>query len=602
MRNFLEELGRRRVFRTAAVYLVAAWAAVEVGATVLPLAGAPAWAPRLVLAIVAAGFPVALILAWLYDLRPSRRAEGSAGSLDPRVRLGQALVIAAATVVGLAIPTFMALGGDDALDASVTDAEPDAAIALERTVAVLPFRDAAGDSANDYFASGVTDEIVAALASFDGLRVLGREAASRLMTGGEAPNRIGHRLGAGYILEGRVRRAGADVRVIASLSRAGTGEVVWSSEFDRDLTVEDLFEVQEQVARAVAAALKARLAPARASRLGRAPTRDLAAFDRYLRGDYELQRRTPASVTRAVADFRAARELDPTFTAALAREAYAYALFIDWDWIYPGADPGELLARAERLASEALAADSSSAEAWLAYGYTRLLADRSDPRRALAAFGRALALDPSDAETFHQYGQTLMILGRYREAEMAYHGALALDPTRAMTLVSLAAIRHRRGDAVEARRWIDSAVAVGPEVPYARSYRADFENGAGEYERALADARRALEIDPSYALPAYAALAVAEHGLGREEAAAAELDRAIAALADPDRPGLTDALYLGGALVSLGREEEALDLLERTPRVAWLWFYLQHPDFDPVRSHPRFEAIERAADPRSGAP
>jgi len=599
VRNFLEELGRRRVFRTAAVYLVVAWGAVEVGATVLPLAGAPEWAPRLVLAVVAAGFPVALVLAWLYDLRPS--AGGPAERGDPRVGLGQALMIATATVAGLAIPVFIFLDRDPASSGAVEAATPRRP-APERTVAVLPFRGAGPDAEDAYFAAGITDELVGALASFEDLRVLNREAAGRLLAEGALPQEVGRRLGAGFLLEGSVRRAGTTVRVSASLTRTETGEVAWSEEYDRDLTVANLFEVQEQVARAVAAELDARLAPARSGRLGRPPTGDLVAFDHYLKGDYELFRRTPASVLRAIAEFRTAADLDPGFTAARARESYAYGIFLDWDWTYPGADAPELLTRATGLAAEALAQDSASAEAWLALGYATLLQDRTDPARALPAFERALALDPADAETFHQYGQTLMSLGRYSEAAVAYHGALALDPTRAMTLVPLAAMSHRSRNPAEARRWIDSAVAVGPGVPYAWSYRANLRNGAGDHAGAIDDASRALRVDPSYAIPARSALAVAHHHLGHDEEAAAELERAFAALPDPSRPGLTDALYLGGAFASVGREREALDLLERVRPAAWLWFYLQHPDFDHVRDHPRFVSIERASDPRPARP
>lgn len=582
------------------MYLVVAWGAVEVGATVLPLAGAPDWAPRLVLAIAAAGFPAALVLAWVYDLRPGTGP--AAERVDPRVGLGQAAVVAAASVVGLAIPVFIFLDRGTPVTDPAAGAPVPALVAPGRTVAVLPFRSAANAPDDAYFAAGITDELVAALASFEGLRILNREAAVRLIEAGALPQDVGRRLGAGFLLEGAVRRAGNTIRVSAALTRTQTGEVAWSGDFDRNLTVEDLFDVQEEVARAVAAELNARLAPARSARLGRAPTRDLVAFDHFLRGSFELQRRTPASVTRAVAEFRAAAELDPGFTAALARESYAYGIFIDWDWTFPGATPAELLTRATRLADEALARDTTSAEAWLATAYGQLLSDRADPAGSLMAFERALALDPADAETLHQYGQTLTSLGRYNEAATAYHGALALDPTRAMTLVPLAAMSHRMGDTVQARRWIDSAVAVGPEVPYAWSYRANLRNGAGDHRGALDDARRALSIDPSYAIPARAAIAVAERGLGREDAASLEMGRALSSLPAPDRPGATDALYLGGALVSLGRHEEALALLARVTPAAWMWFYLQHPDFDPIRSEPRFRAIEEASDPRPPGP
>ncbi|MFV1988912.1 MAG: tetratricopeptide repeat protein, partial [Gemmatimonadota bacterium] len=412
---------------------------------------------------------------------------------------------------------------------------------------------------------------------------------------------VGRDLGAGFILEGTIIRSGDQLRVRPKLTNTETFEVVWYAELERDLTVEGLLEVQRQVATAVARRLSAELIGDEQPVFAAAPpTRDLEAFDNYLRGNAALVRRTPASVAQAIASYRRATSLDSLFVSALAREAYASALFVDWDWAFPGVTPEELLADAQELAARALALDSTKAEAWLATAYTRLLANRTRPGESLPAFERALELRPDDAEALHQYGQTLMSMGRYGEALAAYHGALALDPTRAMTLVPMSAISLRRGDVDQARRWIDSAVVVGPDVPYAWAIRANLRNSLGDHEGARADAEQALAIDPSYGLPARGALAVAFNGLGDSERATVELERAMLEVADPDAPGQTDALFIGGALVSLGRTDEALDFIERArPRSAWLWFYLQHSDFDSVRDQPRFIAVEREANPNA---
>ncbi|MGI9039454.1 MAG: hypothetical protein ACR2GQ_11415, partial [Gemmatimonadota bacterium] len=134
------------------------------------------------------------------------------------------------------------------------------------------------------------------------------------------------------------------------------------------------------------------------------------------------------------------------------------------------------------------------------------------------------------------------------------------------------------------------------------SVRATQRNRAGDHSGAIEDARRALEIDSSYEIPARGALAVARYALGQEEEAAQELRRAIDGLSDPDHPGSTDAYFIAMALLGTGREDEAIDLLEKVPPGAWLWFYLQEPNFDRVRDRPRFMAVERAADPREAAP
>ncbi|NNF12190.1 MAG: hypothetical protein HKN72_03140 [Gemmatimonadetes bacterium] len=590
------------MFRAAGLYLVAAWGVVEVSATVFPLLGVGDWAPRLALALVAAGFPVALWWAWLFDLQPTG-IEAANGEVSHKgLRWGQASLVGAATIVGLTIPAFLFLGRDAASEASIATSalSPVAAGGDMRTVALVPFTQGGRDEQESYFSEGVADEIVSMLARVDGIRVLGRAAAARLVANGSNPYDIGTELGAGFILEGTVWRASGRVRLRTSLTDVRTLQVVWSDDLERDLTVENLFDVQRQVATAVAHQLRDELVEDGAPfRFGPLPTRDFGAFERYLEGNAAMARRTPASVAQAISNYRNAAALDSAFVSAIAREAYASALFIDWGWTYPGATVEELLARAQDLASRALAMDSTNADAWLASAYTRFMANRRRPELSLPYFKRALELNGgADAEALYQYGQTLMVSGRYNDAISAYHGVLAQDPTRAMALVPMATISYRRGDLEQAWRWADSAIVVGSEVPYVWAIHANLRNSSGDPLGALEDARRALSIDPSYGIPARSALAVAYYQLGDQARANAELERALIELPDAQAPGQTDALFIGGALVRMGRVQEALDFVERAgPRSALLWFYLQYPDFDAIRNEPRFAAVVAEAKP-----
>lgn len=508
-------------------------------------------------------------------------------STRTRVGWGAAILAMALAVFALARDWNAGLTGPAA---AAADAGP--------SVAVFPFA-SQGAEGTEYFAAGITDQVVTALASAEAITVVVPSAVQALATSGRTSQEIGRRLGAAYVLEGGVQRAEGRVRIQATLSRSEDGRVVWADDYERALTVEDLFRVQSEVGEAVASRLRARIAPAAVERLRSAPTSQMEAYDLLLLGDFELVRRTPVSVTRAIAAYREASQLDPTFTAALAMESYGYSVFIDWGWPYPGLDRSQLLERGLALADSALAMDSTSADAWLARGFVLVQRDPARMSGALPALERAIALDPSKAETHHQYGQSLMALGQWTEALAAYHAALAVEPTRAMTLVPMAAMSLRMGDRAEAVRWSDSAIAVGGNVPYAWAARANIRLQVEDPEGARADAEAALRIDPSFGMPARATLAASLHRLGDSTAAALELERAIGTLPDPSVPTTNSALYVGGALVTLGREEEALDFIERArPRSAWLWFYLQYPSFDPIRDRPRFRALVEAIDPR----
>lgn len=275
-------------------------------------------------------------------------------------------------------------------------------------------------------------------------------------------------------------------------------------------------------------------------------------------------------------------------------------LSVDWGWLLPGRSVRDLIVEARLLAERAVELDPRSPVVWLAQAYLHVAEDPFRFTGAIAAFERSLALDSSNAEAFHQYGQTLMSFGHYPEAVDAYLRALALDPARPMTLVPLAAIALQQGDSLQAMRWADSAVAVTRTVPapYALAVRGNIALRTGDPERALADARRALDLDDSYPAPALSVVAVALEKLGRPAQARAALQRLLASI-DLEHPTPTDVRFAASALFQLGRIGDALDLMERaSPRGAQLWFYLQNTDFDSYRELPRFRAVERQADPR----
>jgi DNA-binding SARP family transcriptional activator/TolB-like protein/Tfp pilus assembly protein PilF len=466
------------------------------------------------------------------------------------------------------------------------------------SLAVLYLDDRSENASGTYLAAGLTEEIAARLSQLGRLRVKSPRATRRFEGAARLdPTSIGDSLGVAYLVDGSVRRGDGRLRIAVRLTSTRDGFQMWNESYD--VHGERLLDIQDTIIRQIATRIAGRLVSDERRTLGRRATQDPRAYDLFLRGNHHLARRTPASVLRAIEAYREAARIDPGFSAASAREAYGYGLFLDWGWSFPDLSPEELLARGLLLTESVLHGDSTSADAWMARGYLFVLRDPVRHRGAAEAFQRSIELDGGNAEVHHQLGQTLMVLDRLDEAGTAYRRALALEPDRAMTFVPLAAIHMRRGEVPAARRLMDSAIAVDPSVPYARAASGLQRLVVGDAEGARADAETALQLDRSYSVPGRAVLAAALDRLGDPAAAGEMLERTRGELADPARPSPTEMFYLGAALVVMKRHEELFVLVERThPLGAWVWFYLQYPIFDPLRDHPRLRAVLDEIRPR----
>ncbi|HZD04848.1 MAG TPA: tetratricopeptide repeat protein [Longimicrobiales bacterium] len=567
-------LKRRKLVQWTAAYVTAAAALFGTLQSVGEVFAWPAGLLRAVVFLLLAGLLWTVVLAWYHGDRGRQR-----------VTAGEVAFLAIGGLLGVA-------GAAHSLTAAGTT-EPGPADAAPSLV-VLPFTDTSPGRDQQYLGEGLAEELRRALSRLVGVPVV--RGPSDPAKDGSAEGLTSRPGAALNVLDGSVQRVADRVRITARLTD-GTGREAWSDRYE--VGAAELFAVEDRIAAAVAARVGLRGAASRLAGPARFSTTDPLAHDHYLRGEHALKQRTPASVIQAIAEYRAASALDHGMTVALAREAYAYALFLDWGWTYPGLSPGELLERARELGRQVLARDSLSPEGWLAHAYLLELGGSGGLADAADAFGRAVALDPTNPEAQHQYGQTLMALGRFAEAKAAYHAALAVEPERPLTLVPLAAVALREGDVEGARRWADSAVALARDAPYPWASRSQLRLGLGDTAGARADAEEALRIDPSYELPARSALAAALAALGQETRAQEELARARRAMVHPQRPSTTEAYYLGTALLRMGRRSEALDVVEAArPRSGWLWFYLQSPAFDAVRTDERFRRIVEAADPR----
>jgi len=458
---------------------------------------------------------------------------------------------------------------------------------LPASVAVLYFE--TPDTATAYLADGLTEAIITSLGRVERLGVKSRNAVRRFRGTADDPTTLGRALGVAYLVSGSVGRSGRgqSPAVTVELLRASDGMHVWGGQYEgRDTALQ---AIPEAVARAVTTAITGALRPVERTMLASRPPRDPGAYDRFLRANYELAQRTPRAVRRAIDQYESAVRLDPGFTPALARVAIGYGLFLDWGWEYPGLSPEAVLAHGFDAADRALRQDSASADAWMARGF--LLSFRN-PRTFAGvreALLRALGLDPRNAEAHHQYGMALLWLGRDSAAADMYRRALALEPERPITLFNLGRVAARQTRYAEARRWADSALAIDPGADYAYVLRALAEFRLGSPAEARADAETAARLRAGFRVPAEAVLALVELQAADTPAGRTRIERLEREIRGAGLATITDAAWVGRALVALGESDRALDLLERVrPRGARLWFYLRAPEFDAIRSTARF--------------
>jgi TolB-like protein len=472
-----------------------------------------------------------------------------------------------------------------------------AATSSPTSVAVLYFDNLSRDTADVYLADGLSEEMIARLGLIDRLTVKSRTAVQRFRGRPVAdPAMLGRALGVAHLVSGSVRRAGNRLRVTVELVRAATGTHLWGDVYDRPDT--DLLAVEEDIARAVATAIAGRLLPAERASLHGRLTSNPRAYDLYLQGNHDLALRTAPAAARAIREYEAAARLDSTFARALARAAFGYALFPAFPWPYPGLLVDSLLARSTAAADRALRVDSTCSDAWMAraflLGHLRL---RDGFGAVRTAFERAVVLDPKNDEAWQLYGIVARAFGEDSLARVAMQHALALEPQRPITLARLAELEWMQGRFDDARRLLDSAIAVDPEFYLAYWDRALVRLSTGEQAAARMDAETAVRLSARDPL-AELGLALVEATLGDTSPAQARLDRFWRAGRDTLNPNYWDASYAAQVNVALGEPDRALALLEhvRDPGLTF-WDMLRFPTFDAVRSSPRFQRLFIATRP-----
>jgi TolB-like protein len=486
--SLFDELKRRNVFRVAAAYLVVAWLLIEVSDTIFPRLGLPEWTVTLVIALLLLGLPLALFLAWAFELTPDgmKRTEDVAGQ-PPVARTGwrrtdRLIVVALVAVIALLVGERFWTGDrtDAESPASAEVAATPPAGAPARSIAVLAFDDLSPQRDQAYFAEGISEELLNLLARIEGFKVAARTSSFKFRGANLDIGEIGRALNVETVLEGSVRKSGNQLRVTAQLINVADGFHLWSQSYDRELS--NIFTVQDEIATAIVNALKLKL-DLGAATAGR--TQDTAAYDHYLRGRQLGRQPTQAGLLRAVQEFERAIAIDPEFAAAYAGIADA------WVWLedYGGIRSAEAFPRAEQAARRALELDPQSAEAHAAMAFVLDRYHRDKPG-ARDYFERTLQLNPNYVNAYNLYGDTLRDLGDYPRMIEVHRKAVELDPLSYFMKTRLASKLMAVGQLEESERILDGVFEEFPGNDFAHEEMGNLERNRGR----LAEAARHFRI------------------------------------------------------------------------------------------------------------
>jgi TolB-like protein/Tfp pilus assembly protein PilF len=543
------ELRRRKVFRAGVGYAIAAFAVLQALSSVSDAIDLAPGTFRLIIIGILAGFPLTLFLAWAYDLGPGGLSRTRESTERGSPRWLELTIIGTLTLVvggiGYAIYRPDAPGAGAARPA-VSD----------KSIAVLPFVNLSGDASNEYFGDGLAEELLNVLAKLPELRVAARTSSFAYKGRNEDVRRIGNELNVATVLEGSVRKSGDKVRVTVQLINVADGYHLWSQNYDR--TLSDIFTIQDEIAAAIADALKVTLLGQTAS-AATAGTGDVNAYDLYLLGRHNMQSRTEKGLLDAISFFEKALAVDPRFARAWSGLADANNLLIG----YGNLTPGKALPRAEAAAIKALELDPNLAEAHASLGLIRT--NQSRLVEAEAEFKRALELNPDYAPAHVWYGTLLGTLefqadrqGKADEATklragklVHYEKALALDPSLPPAVSNLAGTYDHWGRRREAIGLAERLIRLQPEdasLWEAKIGVALLDLGAPV--EAIQAFGRALETDPHNVL-AVAMMAQAYLALGDLERAQRWADHAFAM-----EPGAVDTVN-ARAIIAVQRRDPA---------------------------------------------
>jgi len=552
---------------------------MQIATQVFPFLEIPNWAIRLVIMLIVIGFPIALVIAWAFELTPEglKRTE-FADELPKKPARSRAWIYVVVIAGAISIGLFF-LGRFTAAPKQSASAD----LSL-KSIAVLPFENLSHDPDNAYFADGIQEEILTRLAKIADLKVISRTSTQRFKSTPDNLLEIAKQLGVANILEGSVQRSADQVRVNVQLIKAATDTHLWADTFDRKVT--DVFAVESEIAKAVADTLQAKLSGAEQSAIVARPTENSEAHELYLKGRYFFGKRRGADdLKRAIDYFNQAIAKDPNYAPAYAGIADSYVILPG----YSGELPADDFHKARVAADKAIALDNKLAEAHASRG---LVLEDLNLKEAEKEYERAIELNPNYAAAHSFFAGLLPVLGEFDRAIAEAKRAVELDPVSVVTNSVLGWCYNFARRYPEAIAQFRKAAELDPSFPRLHIGLGLAYERSGQREQAIAEYQRAYDLGqyPEHQVD-HALLLAAIYVLKGERAKALQLLDEFKALA---QRGEVPALPVAEICARVGDKDQTIEWLQRSyqnKESGLIWVIKVFPLLDPFRDDPRFEAL-----------
>ena len=427
--NFFDELKRRNVIKATIAYIVVAWVLLQVFTSVLPNLEAPPWVLKTLMFLIVIGLPIWIIFSWVYEITPEglkrtvKVSEDQSITAATNKRLN--IIIIITLIIAIAV-SFLNRPIPDTASKTIANNE----LMMDKSIAVLPFKNLSTNIENQYFADGMMDDILNHLSFVEGLEVKSRQSSEKYRESDKSIPQIGDELSANYLLEGSVQKHKDSIRIIVQLIDAINDNHLWSDKYDFEL--KNVFAIQSKISKQIAIELNTVISPNGIDQIDKKPTENLEAYKMYLNGRFFWHLRTEKDLNKSIYYFNKAVELDSTYALVFAGLADSYFIMAFWGWI----EKNEGFTKGKEFAQKALAINNNIAEAHATLGGIKTYYEWNW-KDAESELKLAISLSPNNATAHQYYAELLDILGGNKEAREQINLALKLNPhSYAMNLVS----------------------------------------------------------------------------------------------------------------------------------------------------------------------